>query len=426
MREMFERIEELFGSASGDEKTTDTKADPDTKAYWRNDPRQKDVINRLVQNTHFLFDREIVSPIDKTQFKIDKGGRDIFRLVSVNSYLKRDDEILEDEPAWLDTDGGVLTSAFPAVPEKMHDHCVQRLTSALSLEDRAPDFISFCEFGFPPIDVSDIEETVKTDVFSDELEMEIDKRFVDRAVSIRDAAMEKSGATKVPFICYGSAHCALSRYNSAVVSPGGVLEDGWRLNTTRTDPLKDPKKESPETLVGAGPLVHKKRFPTRRAGERARVPADIGFRLYRHELGLISVIVCSDAVDINQFTNIVRLNDDADNQEGFQRIFLVLVPTYNFSGVLLDACRDLSLSARCNVLITNARGESDGKMDYRTRELHGPQLFFMGRNLRELKRTKNKVVISQNETEGVVIFDIDLHKQNEILDLTKNISRRRS
>ncbi len=150
------------------------------------------------------------------------------------------------------------------------------------------------------------------------------------------------------------------------------------------------------------------------------MPEAHGFRLYRHPLGLISVLICSDALDINQFSNIVRFNNDADNKEENERIFMVMIPAYNFSKILLDACRDLSLSARTNVLVTNASGESNlSRSSVRRKSLPPSELYFMGRPSSELVDSDVGIISKESKTGDLWVIDIDLRKQAEILDKTK-------
>ena len=135
----------------------------------------------------------------------------------------------------------------------------------------------------------------------------------------------------------------------------------------------------------------------------------------------MSVLICSDAMDINQFSNIIRFNQEADNSNEIERIFMVTIPAYNFSKYLLDACRDLSLSARTNVLVTNAQGESDASRAVaRRKQLPPSEFFFMGRTSRELRKPEIAILKTVESDEDLWVFDIDLRKQERILDLTKD------
>jgi len=424
---MQEAVSSAFGPSAGaisEAAPTKDKSKEYNKDYWWNASQRAEVIPRMLENTNYLFDQEYVDASPKADFHTDDGDEKAFRIVSIKTSLRRDVEVLSGEhPLFtnIDVSGGKLLgpvsdkTAFEIEKER-----TDQLTKALKLK-KSPDFISFCEFGLPPVKIPAPAAGVKYDLFCPKTEKQIDEAFTQKATEIRDKALRKSKAKDVPFICYGSAHCLTSRYNLGVVSPGGAIENGWEMKSVRTFPF-DPVREIIDETIrpGKGPILHKKRFPARRAGECARVPDDNQFRLYRHQFGLICVLICSDVMDMNQFSNIIRLNQDLDMKGIRDRIFMVVVPTYNFSSVLMTACRDLSLFARTNVLVTNARGKRETKPEGKEPQSLPPsEFFFMGRNHDELSATKPNIVKGARLKGDLWILDINLREQNRILNLTK-------
>ena len=115
----------------------------------------------------------------------------------------------------------------------------------------------------------------------------------------------------------------------------------------------------------------------------------------------------------------MRINREADKAGATDRVRLVVVPAYNFSTVFLDACRDLSLSARTNVLVTNAAGKAISKSQPNGEKcLPDSKLFFLGREYCEMKEHGIEMIIAELR-EDLWIIDIDLARQDRALDLTK-------
>ena len=425
---MDDTVKRVFGQPSGasviDPSEGEDK-DRSSKEFWRNLQRRKKIRRRLLDNTHFLFDEEIFSPNDGN-FSSDRGERETFRIASIGTFLRRDDEDTDGKPAQLKIEqvngGGMVVLADGQSASDLVDVRTRQLATALNHE---PDFVSFCEFAFPPIEESQVSEEDRRDLFSERLEQTVDGLFTDQATTMLTRAKAESSYDKehLPFICLGSAHCMLNRYNIGVVAPGGEFENGWRMRRRRTNPFQTDRHKNYHEELGEGPIIHKKRTPARRAGERARVPEAHGFRLYRHELGLIAVLICSDAMDINQFANIMRHNLNADLKgDRTDRIFLTLIPAYNLSSILMDACRDLSLSARTNVLVTNAMGESQTQVlrDMgRSENLPRSEFFFMGRNSSQLASANAGVVLRNFLDSNIWFLDVDLRAQNHALSVTR-------
>ena len=200
------------------------------------------------------------------------------------------------------------------------------------------------------------------------------------------------------------------------------MEGGYKVKLERTNPLAVVSREEGIAKSGkkideferSGPIVHRKRFPARRAGERARVPDDHTFRTYFHPLGRICVLICSDAIDINQFLNIIRYNEEA-GPLSLNRIFMVIVPTFNQSTFLLDACKDLSALARTNVLVTNALGtlQIPGNPPYTEKLIEG-EFFFDGRPLGYLME-KGVATYVPSSDPTVQVFDLNIKFQRDVI-----------
>lgn len=422
MEEKMQGVVKLTMGPAAGEKETAAELPEGLKEYWRNDPLRSQVIPRLLENTKFSFDEETVDHGEEGVLSSDKGDTEKFRIVSIETQLCRQEEILGGREALLyntEVSGGALVGPIDEnKAQQFYNDRVDQLSKALK---KKPDFISFCEFAFPFVDIPSHMGETPVDLFLPETEQGVEEAVTLAATNIRDAALEKSKSKKMPFICYGSLHCLTSRYNLGVVSPGGALENDWEMKAKRTYPFDDSRETiAKEPRIGGGPILHKKRFPARRAGECARVPDDHKFRLYRHRLGLICVLICSDIMDLNQFANIIRLNQKLDKIGDRDRIFMVVVPTYNFSPVILESCKDLSLFARTNVLVTNACGERETSTVGKMPQSSPPsEFFFMGRTHAELRRSEPRIVERVRHKDDLWILDINLREQNRILNLTK-------
>ncbi len=257
---MRDTVESVFGVSAGTGSIPESFDPVGSREYWRNNELRKGVITRLLENTHFLFDKELVDHSPDSYLETNKGDSTSFRIVSIQSKLLREDEILSGRAAlltakMLSDDGGILIPVSKVASQEIENKRVEQLTDALK---EKPDFVSFCEFALPPVCVEEIECKDDCDVFSIKTEAEIDKKFTLVASRIRDRSLAGIENSKMPFIFYGSAHCTLSRYNIGVVSPGGGLEKGWEIRRVRTHPFESERKEFANTELGSGPMVHKK------------------------------------------------------------------------------------------------------------------------------------------------------------------------
>lgn len=353
-----------------------------------------DVMDRLLEGTTLLFDKERI--VRKRKGRLDNSGAytsrqrsSAFTIAFVDTEIGVEDEVSSPKRFTFNAPGyaGILVPLNDVVTTEMRGHLIRQL--ALSLKIGA-DAVVFPEFALPPIDVSDLcSEKENYSSLDAVVQNSIDARFESMASGILSEARDISSCElgKTPFIFYGSMHCRGSRYNVGVVSPGSPFENGYTLVSERGNPITDKVGVVSQELERSGPLVHKKRFPARRAGEKASVPSDLGFRLYPSKIGLIAVLICSDAIDLNQVLYIVRHNQDADFSRNFERIGLVVVPAYTRSEFLHTACRDLSDLAKTTVFVGNATGQLPTANRLHTTKLPAPKLFQSGKDEDQLLKT---------------------------------------
>lgn len=304
---------------------------------------------------------------------------------------------------------GLLRIRRPTQIPKLMEKRASELASALTLQ---PDMVVFPEFALPPVHHKKVGIPASK-LFRPAFQELVERRHEAVATNILQRAKQKAGAAPTPFIFYGSAHCSLCRHNIGVVSIGEPSEKGFIRIFERgkpDSPHLDATNEPPR--LHRGPIAHRKRHPARRAGERARVPDDPYFRLYLTELGYVCVLICSDSIDANQALYIINKNNMRDRHDnGVGRIFLVIVPSYTRSSIMLDShCRDLSFDARTTVLVTNAVGQ------FRRRPRAAPEgfpesrIFFNGMSEIELEADASRL-ITKTQTNGIDMYDLNLEIQ---------------
>lgn len=347
---------------------------------------------RLVDGTVLLFDRERIRRQSAAGFQkpnqfSKKQWAETFKLAFVDSSMRIEGEAELPGDPWFTYRHpgmeGILVPVDDNVRITMREHVVDKLSKALCQDVNA---IVFPELAFPPVDLSDQFPTpADFDPFNPAHQAEVDRRFEESAASILDEASENAGRDidDAPFVFYGSIHCQRSRYNIGVVSPGHPFEQGYVLATEREHPITNEIKVKPETVSRSGPLVHRKRFPARRVGEATRVPGGLGFRLYPSKIGLIAVMICSDAIDRNQFLYVVRHNSQADAMTSPDRIALVIIPSYTHSELLHTTCKDLSELAQTTVFVGNATGKRELSRLYST-PMPPSRIFQCGKEAKDL------------------------------------------
>lgn len=351
-----------------------------------------DAVNRLVDGTLLLFDKERIYRMsgserdDRSQFSHDQRA-ERYTLAFVETEIGVEDEAGNKQNFTYKEPGleGILVAKTPDVEPNMREHLVEKLAIALKAEPRA-DAVMYPEFALPPVKIRSLAAnwngTSRTD---SEIERIIDRQLEDsaRTMLAEACSMAECAADAVPFIFYGSTHCKETRYNVGVVSPGAPFEQDFNLVCERGNPFTQVELLT-ESRRHSGPIVHKKRFPARRAGEEARVPDDMGFRLYPSKIGFIAVMICSDAIDINQVFYIVRHNENADRARNFDRIALVIIPAYTRSDLLHSSAKDLSELAHTTVFVGNAVGKLPTKNDLRKTKFPAPEIYQCGKDEHEI------------------------------------------
>jgi hypothetical protein len=364
---------------------------------------------RTIDGTVLLFDRERIlrqssrGPEKPNQFS-KRQWAEGFKLAFVESKVKTEAEAGRAPWFTYRVPGlkGILVPRDSNVRDTMRDHVVKNLSRALEEE---ADAIVFPEFALPPVDLSAVFPDIRDfNPFDPAHQAKVDREFEGSATSIRDEACAAANrkTSQVPFIFYGSMHCQRSRYNIGVVSPGRPFEQKYVLAAERGNPITSETSVIPEQVLRTGPVVHKKRFPARRVGEAARVPGGLGFRLYPSKIGCIAVLICSDAIDLNQFWYVVRHNQQADAINSADRIGLVVVPSYTHSDLLHTNCKDLSALAQTTVFVGNATGKLKTQNVLYEHSMPSSEIFQSGRDEGELSRSE---IVQTTTKQGVRYYE---------------------
>lgn len=246
------------------------------------------------------------------------------------------------------------------------------------------DIITFSELSLPLPAEPLLPSKDLTDFFSASYEEQVREhysRVAEQIIKSSGLALKQiSQERQRPIlIFFGSAHCAITRYNIGVLKFG---TDGHQTtisrsftNINKADKIIDRKEVGPNA-------TYLKKYPARRAYEAARVPTDSVFRVYNTFFGKIVTMICSDVLDANQCLRIVKHNLRKEALP-LARIYLVLVPSYNHSTDLLKACQDLSKEAMVNVLVVNAtEAKNPTSMSLDPRLMPETKLFFCGHEIK--------------------------------------------
>jgi predicted amidohydrolase len=227
------------------------------------------------------------------------------------------------------------------------DRRISEISKALSYR---PDIICLPEFAFPP-PVSRRNE-------DGYLERQNYGRgffkFEERLVEEIRQLNQESGIRNDPFIVAGSYHCPDDYYNIAVIFPQGEMSQINAKISCVDYGASGTREKSERSQLIRTPLLHRKRFPARKAGEICRVPSEMKFYTYNFRGSKISVLICSDIVDLNQFMHLVTINMAKNSLDP---IDVILVPAYNLSEIHKSMCRELSFMAATTVVFVNANGE---------------------------------------------------------------------
>jgi len=293
------------------------------------------------------FERQIFKKlIDRTKFVFE-----IREFRRSNTVLKQDFiQIACVSPEFTVGDIGAATELALA---KFRDDCTllraterhdpirwetERFSELQHALETKPDIICFSELAYPPPLPTDTDWTVEVLRSSIVRKLEFEKR-------VRDELMRwKSRA----FLFLGSYHCLTTLYSVGVLFPWGPSFDpvdvyihGERLGSNVPS----------QTTQIVPPIIYRKRFPARRVGEDTRVPSGQELNIFTREFGRVSLLICSDIVDLNQFLAVARRNRLTQK---YDPIDILLIPSYNESRHLPLMCRELSSVAATTVVLVNA------------------------------------------------------------------------
>lgn len=271
------------------------------------------------------------------------------------------------------------------------------LKAAIALE---PHAIIFPEFAYPP------GPDPKAGGWSlDEI-----GDTVGRRVEFEQAALKLLGEKQI-FLILGSFHCLMTLYNVAVIYPWGRHRPGatemWiEGRETTDDGIIFPVSKKVPGFVKA-PVMYRKRFPARKVGEQARVPAGQGINVFECAFGKVMVLICSDVLDLNQFMTIVRENLLARDLD------FIIIPAYNPADSFGDICRDLSALSGATVIVANATDEGIG--------LTESEVYICGETIDEViaadrEDQKNLCAVETHtlDRSSLKLFELELKRLNDV------------
>ncbi|MEL6687879.1 MAG: hypothetical protein AAFP97_09680 [Pseudomonadota bacterium] len=303
-------------------------------------------IQEMTLRTRYIFDLETVDCEDDfTPPK--KGDKFNFTLVSPHlpiSFGKYKDYPKERKELYLEpsASGHCILGPSPSY-DPMGWFSRRKFELKTVLNNHHSDIILFPEFAFP--------QSVIFQAISQDQNPDVHKRMNDAIREEFEAGLSLNGSLSDCFVFLGSYHCRKTFYHNGVLLPTGMREKNLEKRSV-THYLSDAYSSIKTDTID--PLVFlPKRFPARRAGEQINVPVGNKLQIYRKKFGNIAVLVCSDALDLNQVTAVVNHN----RTSGPHRIDYVLIPSFNRSPQLLYAARELSLLASCMVLVCNVAGK---------------------------------------------------------------------
>lgn len=350
-------------------------------AQWKPGVSRENVRRNFINQSTLAFDREYIDPdynAKNGHFDLDPGK---IRLAIFSSNLRIEGQVGPDEADlhWEHSGThGLVTPASNTTAAEMRAARAKELDSAL---DANADIVAFSEFAHPPLEAIP-PALVRSNPFGQDFLSKCSALHLDQSQELIEQS-NLAKETTAPFAFLGSSHCEASRYNVGIVYPGPLAKEGWVSKVKRFNPIDERRKEMPQ-VPGTGPIIHKKRFPSYRNGEAARTPDDFIFKLYHSRFGRIAVLICSDVIDLNQITSIINHNHLRDTGDQ-NRISFVLVPAFNESELLYDACRDLSAAAQAVVALVNAGGKRTRVIKGRPRDLPASEIFFDGNGIPELR-----------------------------------------
>ncbi len=237
------------------------------------------------------------------------------------------------------------TEGFVASEERNNEWIEDRKAELREALKSKPHVICFPEFAVPmPLPSSDMLGYTDPSDYGRQF-----KEFCDMcAAAMKPPAKTRNQSLHYPFVFMGSFHCPQQHFNTGVIFPTGGHVEATNVRITRQKIDDEPVQEIKPMPF---PVLHRKFFPARRAGETARVPSGMEFLTYKVGGLHIGVLICSDILDLNQFLNMARLGSLRVDRYPLD---LILVPAYNLSLKLSTMCRELSLLASTSVAFVNA------------------------------------------------------------------------
>lgn len=321
--------------------------------------------DRLVRNTYArtgLSMDKIEYPLERKKLLEEPSDGDSdrrssnLRMSLISSRIPID----ETKKSWL-SKRAFEDSRSILMANENYDHskwCGHRRTELSLALDFKPDVICFPEFAYPPPasgrTYHESGETTSSIANDDEIKND----YIDRSTYGRnrykfeeEIKADLKGKSQ-PFVFLGSYHCPFDFYNMGVIFPLGSDDEKFttkkRMSTIDDD---GEVREYTKFRSIAPPVLYRKRFPARRRMEYTRIPSNFEFHTFNIDDVCIAVMICSDAVDLNQFFNLARINIVENVKE---KIDIVLIPSFNQSPKLVSMCRELSFLTRTVVAFVNA------------------------------------------------------------------------
>ena len=240
----------------------------------------------------------------------------------------------------------------------------ERLTELRRALDAEPHVVCFSELAYPPPAI----EAGRWTIDGIRHQMEQHRMFEE---AVRQEQFQRNSEA---FLFLGSYHCLLTLYNIGVIYPWGFRREPIDVRLVSERLARGAPERIADLTPVTPPIIYRKRFPARRVEEETRVPAGQEFNIFQTEFGRLSVLICSDVLDVNQFLAVIRRNRVQDRQ---LHIDFVLVPSFNESPLFPEMCRELSAAAGATVIVAN--------VNHRDADYPDTELYCCGLTLEELR-----------------------------------------
>lgn len=307
--------------------------------------------------------------------------------------------------------------------------CDDRISElSLALEHK-PDVVCFPEFSYPPpIEGRTYKSTRRATSISSNIE--VDNEYIDRSSygrnrqDFENRVIDKLNGAGEPFVFLGSFHCPFDFYNIGVIFPlGGHTAE---FDVKKQTKSFDGEQESTSYKL-IPPVLYRKRFPSRRVLEYARVPSNLEYHSYHIDGLHIVSIICSDTLDLNQVYNFARINA---GDGGRDIIDVILVPSFNLSSKHVSMCRELSFLTGAFVVMVNAN-DKKSKINTTAHKENAitSKIFFAGFSNEDLSRLTGlsaeiiKVVDEKETNNGAVVYtyQLDLDLRSKFYDRVNKV-----